>query len=48
MTTAPSGQDLAALKGRTLPVQDILDLFQVESATIGRCSASRRHSRTPG
>ncbi|PSM41351.1 hypothetical protein C6Y14_21465 [Streptomyces dioscori] len=29
MTTTPSGQDLAALKGRTVPVQDILDLFQV-------------------
>ncbi|MGW8991762.1 CBS domain-containing protein [Streptomyces zhihengii] len=29
MTTTPSGQDIAALKGRTVPVQDILDLFQV-------------------
>ncbi len=29
MNSTPSGQDPAALKGRTVPVQDILDLFQV-------------------
>ncbi|MGW2641545.1 CBS domain-containing protein [Streptomyces sp. NPDC001348] len=29
MTTRPSERDLASLKGRTVPVQDILDLFQV-------------------
>jgi CBS domain-containing protein len=29
MTSAPSRQDLAALKGKSVPVQDILDLFQI-------------------
>ncbi|MFE2099094.1 CBS domain-containing protein [Streptomyces sp. NPDC059468] len=29
MTTRPSEHDLASLKGRTMPVQDILDLFRV-------------------
>ncbi|MFF4399080.1 CBS domain-containing protein [Streptomyces sp. NPDC001480] len=29
MTTRPSEQDVASLKGRTVPVQDILDLFRV-------------------
>ncbi|WP_330349965.1 CBS domain-containing protein [Streptomyces sp. NBC_00582] len=41
MTTTPSGQDLAALKGRTVPVQDILDLFQVrvrDHRTVHRIS----------
>ncbi|MFG2722081.1 CBS domain-containing protein [Streptomyces sp. NPDC048416] len=41
MTTPPSGQDLAALKGRTVPVQDILDLFQVrvrDHRTVHRIS----------
>ncbi|QUC61560.1 CBS domain-containing protein [Streptomyces sp. A2-16] len=41
MTTPPSGQDIAALKGRTVPVQDILDLFQVrvrDHRTVHRIS----------
>ncbi|MEV1051476.1 CBS domain-containing protein [Streptomyces sp. NPDC049887] len=41
MTTTPSGQDLAALKGRTVPVQDILDLFRVrvrDHRTVHRIS----------
>src|SRR4051812_38369294 len=41
MTTSPSGLDLAALKGRTVPVQDILDLFQVrvrDHRTVHRIS----------
>jgi len=41
MTTPPSGQELAALKGRTVPVQDILDLFQVrvrDHRTVHRIS----------
>ncbi|MBB1257853.1 CBS domain-containing protein [Streptomyces alkaliterrae] len=41
MTAAPSGQDLAALKGRTVPVQEILDLFQVrvrDHRTVHRIS----------
>ncbi|MFD5013916.1 CBS domain-containing protein [Streptomyces chartreusis] len=41
MTTAPSGQDLTALKGRTVPVQEILDLFQVrvrDHRTVHRIS----------
>ncbi|MFF7329025.1 CBS domain-containing protein [Streptomyces sp. NPDC008150] len=35
MTSTPRGQDLAALKGRTVPVQDILDLFQVRVRNHG-------------
>ncbi|MFE6829185.1 CBS domain-containing protein [Streptomyces sp. NPDC057690] len=41
MTIAPSGPDIAALKGRTVPVQDILDLFQVrvrDHRTVHRIS----------
>ncbi|MFF0016203.1 CBS domain-containing protein [Streptomyces sp. NPDC005374] len=41
MTSMPSGQDLTALKGRTVPVQDILDLFQVrvrDHRTVHRIS----------
>src|SRR5690349_8650773 len=41
MTTAPSGHDLAALKGKSVPVQDILDLFRIrvrDHRTVHRIS----------
>jgi CBS domain-containing protein len=41
MTSTPIGQEISALKGRTVPVQDILDLFQVrvrDHRTVHRIS----------